>query len=160
MMRILARARRDERGATLILVIAFMLVMGGIGAAVTSSVTTGLNGRIVLDQVRNRQYAADGGVEFAITQVRALPLPGPAATPPRLLRPDPHYNYTPQRRRHQNRLRGPVGSGDLSRLCRPVPAAQRDLHGLRRYGTKCGQPTTPIVVRAQVNFEARKVVGP
>ncbi len=70
------RCRRDERGAALILAIAFLVVVGGIGAAVLSSVTSGLNDRTALDAARNREYAADGGIERAIAQVRAIPLPG------------------------------------------------------------------------------------
>jgi hypothetical protein len=70
------RRVRGEAGATLILAIAFLLVIGGIGAAVISSVASGINNRRTLDQVRDRQYAADGGVEYAIAKVRALPLPG------------------------------------------------------------------------------------
>ena len=76
MNRLLSRARRDERGASLILAIAFMLTVGGIGAAVVSSVTSGLAGRAVLDTVRNRQYDADAGVERAIAAVRAKAVPG------------------------------------------------------------------------------------
>ena len=70
------RRGRGEAGATLILAIAFLVVIGGIGAAVISSVASGINNRRTLDQVRDRQYAADGGVEYAIAKVRALPLPG------------------------------------------------------------------------------------
>lgn len=61
---------RDERGASLILAITFMLVIGGISGAVISSVRSGLSARHVLDTNRNREYAADGGIEQAITQVR------------------------------------------------------------------------------------------
>jgi type II secretory pathway component PulK len=71
-----ARVRRDERGASLILAIAFLVVVGGISSAVISSVTSGFNGRTVLDRARDREYAADGGIEYAVAQVRALPLPG------------------------------------------------------------------------------------
>ena len=123
----------------------------------TSSVTTGLNGRIVLDQVRDRQYAADGGVEFAIAQVRALPLPGPAAT---ACAPgtDPHYSS------ELNDIKIRIDCADQ------LGAAATTTGGLFLQrnviftacvdkGSKCGQ-TTPIVVRAQVNFEARKVVDP
>jgi hypothetical protein len=67
--------RRDERGASLILAIVFMLVIGAIGGAVLSSVTSGLNNRVALDNARNREYAADGLVEYAIAQAR-----GPVAT--------------------------------------------------------------------------------
>jgi hypothetical protein len=62
---------QGERGATLILAIAFLVVVGAIGAAMISSVTSGFNGRTVLDQVRNRQYAADGAIERSIAKVRA-----------------------------------------------------------------------------------------
>jgi hypothetical protein len=72
----MARRFRGERGAALILAIAFMVVVGGIGAAVTASVTSGLNGRVVLDELRNREYAADGAIETSITRIRGLSNPG------------------------------------------------------------------------------------
>jgi hypothetical protein len=62
---------RDESGASLILAIVFMLVVGGIGFAVVSSVTSSVKGRAILDVVRNRQYAADGAIETAIVQIRS-----------------------------------------------------------------------------------------
>jgi hypothetical protein len=64
------RIRRDERGASLVLAIAFMLVIGGISGAVLSSVASGLNDRTALDRARNREYAADGLVDYAIAQAR------------------------------------------------------------------------------------------
>jgi hypothetical protein len=67
--------RRDERGASLVLALAFMIVIGAITGAVLSSVASGLNTRSALDQARNRQYAADGLVEYAIAQAR-----GPVAS--------------------------------------------------------------------------------
>ncbi len=70
MNRLRTRLRRDERGASLILAIGFMLVIGAITAVVISSVASGLNDRRVLDQARNRQYAADGLIEYAIAQAR------------------------------------------------------------------------------------------
>jgi hypothetical protein len=70
MTRLTTRVRRDERGASLILAIAFMLVIGAITGAVLSSVASGLNTRSALDTARNREYAADGLVEYAITQAR------------------------------------------------------------------------------------------
>ena len=45
---------------------AFMVVIGSISAAVLSSVASGLNARSTLDQARNREYAADGLVDYAI----------------------------------------------------------------------------------------------
>ena len=64
------RRRQDERGAALVLAIAFLVLMAGVGAAVISSVTSGVSDRAVLDQVRNRQYAADGAIEKSIARVR------------------------------------------------------------------------------------------
>jgi hypothetical protein len=75
MIRLRGRLRRDERGASLILAIAFMLVIGAITSAALSAVASGLHARVVLDQARNREYAADGLVEYAITQAR-----GPVAS--------------------------------------------------------------------------------
>lgn len=64
------RCLRDERGASLILVIAFMLIIGAITSALLPSITSGLNDRNVLDQARNREYAADGLIEYAIARAR------------------------------------------------------------------------------------------
>jgi hypothetical protein len=72
MKRLLQRTRRDERGAALILAIAFMIVIGAIGGAVLSTVSSGVNSRNSLDNLRNREYAADGGIDFAIAEVRKL----------------------------------------------------------------------------------------
>ena len=62
--------RRDEAGATLVLVLAFLVLIGVVGSAMLSSVTSGLNGRQSLDAVRDREYAADGAIESAIATVR------------------------------------------------------------------------------------------
>ena len=76
MNRLIARGQRDERGASLILAIAFLVVIGGISAAVISSVTSGLHDRTVLDGARNREYAADSAIEQSIVRVRGLATPG------------------------------------------------------------------------------------
>jgi hypothetical protein len=65
--------RRDERGATLIFAIGFLVVVGSIAAATLAFVNSGLGQRSVLDTVRNRQYAADAAVEHVVAQVRANP---------------------------------------------------------------------------------------
>jgi hypothetical protein len=64
------RIGRDERGAALVLAIVFMLVLGSISAAGLSLLASGLHSRVGLDVVRNRQYAADAGVEAAIVAAR------------------------------------------------------------------------------------------
>jgi Tfp pilus assembly protein PilX len=72
---------RDERGASLVLAIVFMVVIGAIGGATLSMVTSGANNRASLDVVRDRQYAADAAIEHATTLVRQLQAPGPALAP-------------------------------------------------------------------------------
>ena len=63
------RLRRDESGTALILAIGFMVVIGLIGAAMLSSVSSGLASRVALDQARTREYAADSAIQDAITRV-------------------------------------------------------------------------------------------
>ncbi len=52
--------------------IGFVLMVGSIGAGLAGIATTSLNHRNSLEVVRNREYAADGAVEEAITKVRTL----------------------------------------------------------------------------------------
>jgi hypothetical protein len=68
--RLRGRIRRDERGASLVLAIAFMLVAGAIGAGVATSVSSGINDSAVLARARNRDYAAEGAINYAIVAVR------------------------------------------------------------------------------------------
>jgi hypothetical protein len=76
------RIRRDERGASLVLAIVFMVVAGAIGAFLTSTVTSGINDSSVLATARNREYAADGAIEEAITLTRTNGGVCPATIPP------------------------------------------------------------------------------
>ena len=46
----------DERGAALILVIGFMLMVGAISAGLLGFINTSVSARPRLDTVRNRQY--------------------------------------------------------------------------------------------------------
>jgi phage host-nuclease inhibitor protein Gam len=64
--------RLRDRGAGLLLAIGFVTMIGGITAGLTGMLTSGLQNRITLDNVRNRQYAADAAVESTIAQVRQL----------------------------------------------------------------------------------------
>jgi hypothetical protein len=145
-MRVFPRVHRDEQGATLILALAFMLMIGGIGAAVVSSVTSGLNDRAVLDQVRNRQYAADAGVERAIAAVRALPLPGYSPCPGSTSSLD----GIDIRVDCANKL-STVATADGTFPQFNVVFTACEVNG----SAPCGGPTTPIVIRAQVNYEGQ-----
>jgi Tfp pilus assembly protein PilX len=140
-----ARIRRDERGATLVLAMAFMLVIGGIGAAVISSVTSGLRDRDVLDQVRDRQYAADAGVEYAIAQVRQMPLPGgPGVTD--CPGTPPHYNPPA--------IDGVSIRVDCTNKSGPTMTGLMQRNVIFTACVDTGGPCANPIVRAQVNFEA------
>src|SRR5438034_9223266 len=88
------RRCHGERGASLILAIAFMVVVGGISAAVLATTSSGLQARVTLDQARNREYAADAGIERSIVRIVQLAAPG---TDPTDCSPDgsndPIYKY-------------------------------------------------------------------
>ena len=64
--------QRDS-GAALLLAIGFVLMVGIVSAGLIGLVTSSVNNRNALELVRNRQYAADGAIERAISQVRGLP---------------------------------------------------------------------------------------
>jgi type II secretory pathway pseudopilin PulG len=64
------RCAPEDRGAALFLAIGFVFMIGAIAAGLASVMVSSLNGRATLTVVRNRQYAADGAIERAITQVR------------------------------------------------------------------------------------------
>jgi hypothetical protein len=69
----LCRSGRDPaRGAALILAVGVMLLVGLISSSLLAYIATSVQGRSDLDAIRNRQYAADAAIEYAIDQVRAL----------------------------------------------------------------------------------------
>ena len=63
-----AAGRAGDRGAGLVLAIGFVVMIGGIGAGLAALVSSSLNNRTALEQIRDRQYAADGAIEIAIAQ--------------------------------------------------------------------------------------------
>jgi hypothetical protein len=150
------RTHRSERGASLILAIVFLLVIGGIGGAVTASVTSGVKDRRALDRLRDQEYAADGAVEYAIAQVRQIPLPGgpglspcgPTATP---------FNYflPPDTLNNNVKFRVDCLNQPTFYTAATPPLLQRDVvfTACVDHGTPCNDNTT--IIRAQVNFQAR-----
>lgn len=74
------RIQRDERGASLVLAIVFMVVAGAIGAGLVTSVASGLHDTASLATGRNHDYAADGAVESSIVNIRKLATPGVSPT--------------------------------------------------------------------------------
>lgn len=75
------RLRRDEEGVALVLALSFMVLVGLVTSALLSSLISSVEQRSVLDNVRNRQYAADAAVEKDIVRVRLLGGDGAGSAP-------------------------------------------------------------------------------
>jgi hypothetical protein len=157
-----ARVQRDERGATLILAIAFMVVVGAVSSAVLSSVASGFHTRSALDQARNREYAADGLVEYAITRARTPVASWSAGSPPSI---STYLNSA-----SSTGCGGPYSSAlgnvpadahlndiDIRVECTPAPGLTRTgiiqrnaiFNACLDTGNPCGDSS---IVRAQINF--------
>jgi hypothetical protein len=151
-----AHRRRDERGASLVLAIVFLVVVGALTTATLAHITSGLNQRRTLDSVRDREYAADAAIEYAIADVRVAPGPGPALSscPP----PSPpttdhtHFGYHYQ-----------VAGKAMRVDCINAPTltfggfTQRNVIfvACEDSGSDCGSPSgNKTIIRAQVNYQA------
>jgi hypothetical protein len=154
-----ARVQRDERGAALVLAIAFMLVVGGIGASLLPAINSGVNNRTQLDRARNREYAADGAIEAAIAKVRTrmttgneggatLPCPLPSSPP------EAFPSHT-------------LASVAIQVTCTYV-ATLASGHYQRNavFTAKCASVQTPacpdtsaVIIRAQVNFASPSILS-
>ncbi len=66
------RPTAPDSGASLLLAIGFILMVGVMSAGLVGLATSSLNNRATLSVLRNREYAADGAIEQAIAQVRVL----------------------------------------------------------------------------------------
>ena len=144
--------RRDERGAALILAIVFMVVIGAVSGAVLSTITSGLSSRVALDDARDREYAADGAIQAAIAQIRAIPASQSYAGPGL---PCPTIPDQP-----------PLNGVTIHTDCVAAPAVTRALY--RQFNvifTTCEAkylPSSPpivcpdakVIIRAQINFQA------
>jgi hypothetical protein len=136
-----------ERGAALILAIAFMVVIGAISAAVVATTSSGVQDRVALDSARNREYAADGAVERSIASVRANHA---------VCTSDPDFTYTAP----------PFPNVSIHVDCAPVPnyivasdatiAVQNDIVFTACLvadvvSGKC--PDAKSIINAQINFQ-------
>jgi len=137
--------RRDERGATLILAMAFMIVLGAIGTTMMSSLASALHSRKSLGDARAREYAADSAIQDAITKVRQLSAPGPALTG---CVPGTSYKYT-------------AADGNEIRVnCYNRPQVTRSgfqqrnviFNACKWGGADCTDSSS--IIRAQVNFQS------
>ncbi len=72
--------QHQDSGAALILAIGFVMMIGLISAGLASLATSTLNNRGSLELIRNRQYAADGAIQQAISHVRGLTCSSPAGS--------------------------------------------------------------------------------
>ena len=134
------RRFQGERGATLILAIAFMVVVGVISGAVLATTTSGLQNRVALDQARDREYAADGAIEQAVAGARAGSGMCPASSSFTLNGITIHVDCT-------SAAAVVNGAGD-------VPALQNNLSMVACVGASpCGAPNAPPIINAQINFQ-------
>jgi Tfp pilus assembly protein PilX len=143
----------DESGAALILALGFMVVLGLIGSAMLSSLSTGLHIRVTLDQVRTREYAADSGIQYAITQVRALPTPGAGLSS---CASGTHYSYTTA---DNPSVAIRINCANLFQITR-AGFQQRNVvfNACVETGSDCTD--TSSIIRAQVNFQTIGNGGP
>jgi type II secretory pathway pseudopilin PulG len=142
------RRQRDERGASLVLAIAFLVVIGALTAATLSSISTGLQDRVVLDKARNREYAADAAIEQAIATERTL---APGLSDCTSAFPQVTTNNISIRVNCKNAW-VPTFRGFLQR---DVVFIACEVVGT----TNCGAASTPVIIRAQVYFEGTQT-GP
>jgi hypothetical protein len=143
--------RRDERGASLVLAIVFMVVIGAIGGAVLSSLTSGLSSRVALDDARDREYAADGAIQTVISQIYGL-ANGPTHVVPGQPCPAP-----------ANIPDFPLNNVVIHTDCVGALATTRQLYRqLNVIFVTCAKgdvsggvcPDVKVIIRAQVNFQA------
>lgn len=143
----------DERGASLVLAIVFLVVVGAIAVSTMAMVTSALKNRGSLDTIRDREYAADGAINSAVAQLRSL---APATLDAQLVGSAPcapsYYTYTPK-------------SIDMRVDCVAAPAVTRSMILQRNViltacvkaspDVACGSNNGPsVIIRAQVNFQA------
>ena len=142
------RMRRDEQGVALVLALSFMVLIGVVTSALLSSLISSVQQRSVLDDVRNRQYAADAAVEKDIARVRALPAPGAGSRPcaPATRIPYSLNGFTIHV--HCTDVRTPTLTGFEQRNVVFTSC-------LDDGASECTTVNTPPIVQAQVNYEGQ-----
>jgi hypothetical protein len=138
------RPQHEDVGAALILAVGFFLMVGVIGGGLAALATTGVNSRNALTVVRDRQYAADGAIEEAISQVRRLTCESPGSSV-------------------DDTLNGVAITVDWVTDCdnKVLAADEKTLVDQRNviFSAHCTDPKadncsfTGVIIRAQVNFQ-------
>ena len=146
MIRRRPRREHEDRGAALLLAVGFVVVIGAIAGGLAGLATSGVNNRVTLEQVRNREYAADGAIENAISQVRLLTCASASG-----FITDASMNSISIRVDWVNAC-GVVQSSDGSVV------SQRNVifSACLNTGSPCSDtavPPVPVIIRAQVNFQ-------
>jgi hypothetical protein len=135
------RSDRDS-GAALLLAIGFVLMISAISGGLIALAISSLNNRGDLEQVRNRQYAADGAIEKAISDVRGATCASPSGvTMDRLNSMDIRVDWT----NACGVVQGPEGTVLAQRNVVFSACVKPQPDGV------C--PDAAIIIRAQVNFE-------
>lgn len=140
------RKTGGDSGAALILAVGFVLMVGTVSGGLASLATSSLNNRNTLETLRNREYAADGAIESAISQVRVLTCTSAAGSIV-----DASMNAISIRVDYLNAC-GVVQGTDGSVV------AQRNVifFACLNTGSPCSDsavPPAPVIIRAQVNFQ-------
>ena len=139
--------RKSDEGAALILILGMIVMVSAVLGGLLGFISTSARGRVALDTTRARQYAADGAIEYAIAQVRNMPMqvvplrPAESACGP--------YAHT-------------LNGFSIHVDCANNPRVLTSDGGLLQRNvifTACAGPVavcTPAtaIIRAQVNFEA------
>lgn len=166
------RPQHPDSGASLILALGLMLVIGLLGGALAMLVTNGLGNRTPLQLLRSTQYSADGAIEQAISQVRGLPevtdrtctptqrgsitdTPPASGTPPTTLPPTTLNKIAIRVDWVTGDCTGTIQGADDKFL------TQRDVTftACAASNPSC-DPPAKVIIRAQVNFQQQDVGGP
>ncbi len=127
-------------------------MVGIISAGLIGLATSGLNNRSTLQQLRNREYAADGAIEQAISQVRLLTCSGAATgfVVDTLNAVAIRVDWVNACGVIQSGNRGATGASAASD---GVVVAQRNVIFAACANTGAACATTDVIVRAEVNFQ-------
>jgi hypothetical protein len=161
-----SRPQHPDVGASLILAIGFMVVIGLVGGALVGLVSSGLANRAPLQTLRSTQYAADGAIELAISQVRSIsqvratpcPVPPPHGSISDTDSPTdpPPLNSIPIRVDWVADCTGAIQGADGNFLI------QRDVTftACADTGNSSCDPPATVIIRARVNFQQQVADGP